>query len=277
MCKYFFIIMDFQPSPNCSTKLGAWNCPTSPTTWYAEAFRVPSVPEPSPATEKQPQTIILPTPNFTLGTMQSDKYRSPGSRQSQTHQSDCQMEKHNPSLQRTCLHCSRVQWRHALHCCIQRFALQLLMYGLDAAAQPWKPIPWSSIRTVFELIWRPHEVWRSIANHVPQHPLTPLRHFMWPTTSWLSCCHSQSQQAGQLAHLPRAELLETDLGTYADKTRLLWMPLPSQADRGAGRGGMAKYCAEKTQSLWTLLASQANRGASRGVVTEDGGTSVQQG
>ena len=50
---------------------------------------------------------------------------------------------------------------------------------------------------------------------------------------------------GRLAHLPEphTESLETDLGTYADKTQLLWM----------------------------LLASQADRGASEGVVTEDGG------
>ncbi|CAI9541882.1 unnamed protein product [Staurois parvus] len=24
-----------------------------------------------------------------------------------------------------------------------------------------------------------------------QHALTPLCHFMWPTTLWLSCCYSQ--------------------------------------------------------------------------------------
>ncbi len=30
------------------------------------------------------------------------------------------------------------------------------------------------------------------AHYAPQHPLTPLCHFTWPTTSWLSCCHSQS-------------------------------------------------------------------------------------
>ena len=36
------------------------------------------------------------------------------------------------------------------------------MYGLDAAAWPWKPIPWSSLHTVLELIWRPREVWRSV-------------------------------------------------------------------------------------------------------------------
>ena len=47
--------------------------------------------------------------------------------------------------------------------CIWHFALYLLMYGLDADARPWKPIPWSSLRTVLELIWRPHEVWRSVA------------------------------------------------------------------------------------------------------------------
>uniref|UniRef100_A0AAR2M0I6 non-specific serine/threonine protein kinase n=1 Tax=Pygocentrus nattereri TaxID=42514 RepID=A0AAR2M0I6_PYGNA len=35
---------------------------------------------PSPTPEKQPHTIIPPPPNSTLGTMQSDKYRSPGKR-----------------------------------------------------------------------------------------------------------------------------------------------------------------------------------------------------
>ena len=73
------------------------------------------------------------------------------------------MEMRDLSLQRLRLHCSRVQWQRALHHCIQCFALHLLMYGLDAAARPWKPIPWSSLRTVLELIWRPHEVWRSVA------------------------------------------------------------------------------------------------------------------
>uniref|UniRef100_A0AAR2ITW4 non-specific serine/threonine protein kinase n=1 Tax=Pygocentrus nattereri TaxID=42514 RepID=A0AAR2ITW4_PYGNA len=55
---------------------------------------------PSPTPEKQPHTIIPPPPNSTLGTMQSDKYRSP----------DCQTEKIDSSLQRTRLHCSRVPW-----------------------------------------------------------------------------------------------------------------------------------------------------------------------
>ncbi|CAI9568205.1 unnamed protein product [Staurois parvus] len=51
--------------------------------------------------------------------MQSGKYRSPGNHQTQTRPLDS-------SLQRTCLHCSRVQWRSALHHCIQRFAVHLL-------------------------------------------------------------------------------------------------------------------------------------------------------
>ena len=34
---------------------------------------------------------------------------------------------------------------------------------LYAAVRPWKPIPWSSLLTVLELIWRPYEVWRSVA------------------------------------------------------------------------------------------------------------------
>uniref|UniRef100_A0AAR2KV08 Uncharacterized protein n=1 Tax=Pygocentrus nattereri TaxID=42514 RepID=A0AAR2KV08_PYGNA len=38
-------------------------------------------------------TMIPPPPNFTLGTMQSDKYCSPGNRQTQTRPMDFQMEK----------------------------------------------------------------------------------------------------------------------------------------------------------------------------------------
>ncbi|CAI9595168.1 unnamed protein product, partial [Staurois parvus] len=41
---------------------------------------------------------------------QSGKYRSPGNHQNQTHPLDCQTKKHDLFLQRTCLHCSRVQW-----------------------------------------------------------------------------------------------------------------------------------------------------------------------
>ncbi|CAI9541790.1 unnamed protein product [Staurois parvus] len=34
--------------------------------------------------------------------------------------------------------------------------------------------------------------WLATSAHcVPQHALTPLCHFTWPTTWWLSCCCSQ--------------------------------------------------------------------------------------
>uniref|UniRef100_A0A8C5N3A7 Reverse transcriptase domain-containing protein n=1 Tax=Leptobrachium leishanense TaxID=445787 RepID=A0A8C5N3A7_9ANUR len=85
--------------------------------------------------------------------MQSDKYRSPGNRQTQTPPSDCQMEKHDSTLQRTRLHCSRVQWWRALHHCIRRFALHLVMYGLDAAARPWKPILISTLSSNPKRLW----------------------------------------------------------------------------------------------------------------------------
>ena len=151
-------------SPNCSHKAGSLEL--SNISWYAEAFRLPFIGTkgPSPAPEKTtPHTIIPPPPNFTLGTMQSDKYRSPGNCYTQTRPSDCQMEKRDSSLQRTRLQCSWVQLCCALHHCVWHFALHLLMYGLDAAARPWKPIPWSFLHTVLELIWRLHEVWRSVA------------------------------------------------------------------------------------------------------------------
>uniref|UniRef100_A0A3B3Q8E0 Zinc finger protein with KRAB and SCAN domains 7-like n=1 Tax=Paramormyrops kingsleyae TaxID=1676925 RepID=A0A3B3Q8E0_9TELE len=56
----------------------------------AAALRVPftGTKGPSPTPEKQPHTIIPPPPNFTLGTVQSAKYRSPGNRQIQTRPSD---------------------------------------------------------------------------------------------------------------------------------------------------------------------------------------------
>ncbi|CAI9560498.1 unnamed protein product [Staurois parvus] len=44
--------------------------------------------------------------------MQSGTYCSPGNRHTQTRLSNYQTEKRDSSLQRTRLHCSRVQWRH---------------------------------------------------------------------------------------------------------------------------------------------------------------------
>uniref|UniRef100_A0A667ZQH7 TSPO associated protein 1 n=1 Tax=Myripristis murdjan TaxID=586833 RepID=A0A667ZQH7_9TELE len=108
------------PAPNCSHKVGSMEL--SKMFWYPEAFKVPftGTKGPSPAPEKQPHTIIPPPPNFTVGTMQSEMYRSPGNLQTQTRPSDCQMEKRDSSLQRTRLHCSRGQWRRALHHCIRQ-------------------------------------------------------------------------------------------------------------------------------------------------------------
>uniref|UniRef100_A0A8C7XCI4 NLR family CARD domain-containing protein 3-like n=1 Tax=Oryzias sinensis TaxID=183150 RepID=A0A8C7XCI4_9TELE len=101
---------------------------------YYESFRVPFTrtkgPRPSP--EKQSHTIILPPPNFTLSTIQSQMYRCPGNLQPPARPSDFQMEKRDSSLQRRSLHCSRVQWRCALLHCIQCFALHLVMCDLDS-------------------------------------------------------------------------------------------------------------------------------------------------
>ena len=170
--------------PTVPTKLGAYNCPTS-ICWSIQSSLLPS-----PAPEISPHTIIL-TKLYTWHNAVSH-YRSPGNRQTQTRPSDCQMEKRDLSLQRTRLHCSRVQWRCALHHCIRRFALHLLMYGLDAAARPWKPIPWSSLRTVLELIWRPHEVWRSVVidsaeSWRPLHTMSLGIH--WPSSVILCGLH----------------------------------------------------------------------------------------
>ncbi|CAI9576263.1 unnamed protein product [Staurois parvus] len=56
--------------------------------------------------------------------MQSGKYRSAGNHQIQTCPLDFQTEKRDSSLQRTHLHCSRVQWRAWLSfCCSQLLPL----------------------------------------------------------------------------------------------------------------------------------------------------------
>uniref|UniRef100_A0AAR2JMT8 Ig-like domain-containing protein n=1 Tax=Pygocentrus nattereri TaxID=42514 RepID=A0AAR2JMT8_PYGNA len=99
------------PSPTCSHNVGSMKL--SKISWSAEALRVSftGTKGPTPTLEKQPHTIIPPPPNFTHGTMQSDKNRSPDNFQTQTRPSYCQMEKRDSSLQRTRLHCSRVQWQ----------------------------------------------------------------------------------------------------------------------------------------------------------------------
>lgn len=69
----------------------------------------------------------------------------------QTRPSDRQVEKRDLSIQRPRLHC--VLYTSASDA--------LVIFGSIAAAPPWKPVPWSSLRT--ELIWKPHEVRRSVA------------------------------------------------------------------------------------------------------------------
>jgi hypothetical protein len=61
------------------------------------------------------------------------------------------MVKRDSSLQRMHFQCSRVQWWRALPHSSQRLALRMVILVLWAAAQPWKPISWSSRRTVLVL------------------------------------------------------------------------------------------------------------------------------
>ena len=80
----------------------------------------------------------------------------------------------------------------ALHHCIWRFALHMLMYSLDAAARPWKLIQWSCSWANLKATWswevRSDWLCRKLSTSVHyalQHPLTPFHHFTWPTTSRL--------------------------------------------------------------------------------------------
>lgn len=56
------------------------------------------------------------------------------------------------------------------------------------------------LHTVHELIWRQHEIWRSVATdcrklatsvHCAPQLLTPLCNFVWPITLWPSCWEVQ--------------------------------------------------------------------------------------
>ena len=80
--------------------------------------------------EKQPQTIIPPPPNFTVGTVHPCRCCSPGICKTQIRPSDCQTVKPDSSLQQMCFHWSRDSHWHPLHgapnaqflswCCSQR-------------------------------------------------------------------------------------------------------------------------------------------------------------
>ena len=122
------------PSPNCCHKVG--NTESSRMPLYAVASRFPftETKGPSPNHEKQPQTIIPPPPNVTVGTMHFRQVAS---------------------LQRMHFHCSKIQYRQALHHSRWRLALHMVILDFYAAAGPWKPISWNSQRTVLVLAcWR---------------------------------------------------------------------------------------------------------------------------
>ncbi|CAI9574007.1 unnamed protein product, partial [Staurois parvus] len=78
----------------------------------------------------------------TLDTKQSGKYCSPGNRQTQTSPSDCQTEKSDSSLQRTYLHCSRVQWQSASYCCSQLPPFAIIPLTGDCGLFSSKEISW---------------------------------------------------------------------------------------------------------------------------------------
>ena len=61
-------------------------------------------------------------------------------------------------------HCSRFQWRWALHHSSRRLALRMVILGLYAVARPWKTISWSSRRTVLVLTFLPEAVWNSVVS-----------------------------------------------------------------------------------------------------------------
>ena len=110
--------------------------------WYADTFRVPftGTKRPGAAPEEQPHTIIPLHQTLHLAQCsQTSTVLLANTRAGLVHQIARWRRAIRHSRER--LYSSQVQWRRTLHHCIQRFALHLLMYGLDAAAWPWKPIP----------------------------------------------------------------------------------------------------------------------------------------
>ncbi|GFT37318.1 hypothetical protein TNCV_1127411 [Trichonephila clavipes] len=97
------------PSPKYCHRVG--NAALSRMSTYISEFMFPitGTNEPRPDHEKHPQTIMLPTPNLTVDTMQPQNKRSPGIRQTQTRPSNCQIVKRDSTLQRTFFHMSTVQ------------------------------------------------------------------------------------------------------------------------------------------------------------------------
>lgn len=109
--------------------------------WYAEAVTIPL----TGATKLYSRTTIPHNnPLYTKLYSKSNAVRQvsfPWQPLNQTHPLDCQMEKYDLSLHKSCIHCSRVQRWHALNHCMWCFALSLLMWGLDAAAWLCKAHP----------------------------------------------------------------------------------------------------------------------------------------
>lgn len=112
---------------------------------------------------------------------------------------------HSPSGFTGCLWLRQTDNSPTRRCDFQPSTHFILSFQLllgSSAAQPWnwKPIPRSFLHTVHELIWRQHEIWRSVATdcrklatsvHCAPQLLTPLCNFVWPITLWPSCWEVQ--------------------------------------------------------------------------------------
>lgn len=133
-------------------------------------------------------------PNVPHGTVQSDKYCSPGNFQTQTHPLIRQTENCDLSLQRNRSTAPELSGGIVY---MTNTNIVLGDVRLDEVAHPWKPAPWSSLYSDLELTCRFTSGAPMISLHVQWHKgifylLTPLSHFVVPTHSVIiplwTCC-----------------------------------------------------------------------------------------
>ena len=164
--------------------------------WYSEAYRVPltGTKGPSPAPEKQPYAIIPPPPNTWHNAIRKVPFswqppnpgpsiRLPDGGARFVTPENTSLESSGGMLYTTA--------SDTLHCTCWCMAwMQLLGHGTHSMKLSMH-CSWANLKATWSLNVCSDWKLATSAHYEPQYPLTLHRHFTWPTTLWLNCCHSQ--------------------------------------------------------------------------------------